>query len=348
MELLRKLCTINGCSGDETDIRNFILKEISSYCNQCYEDKLGNLIAFKKGKKVPDKKIMYSAHMDETGYMVKSIDDDGCIRIDSIGVSPNVTTGKTVIIKSTKKPTKPQNVYGIIGLLPIHLTKAEDRNKVPDFEKIRIDIGSNSKEETANIVELGDYVYFVSEFDTFGKYIKAKAFDNRIGCYTLIELIKKDLEYDSWFSFCVQEEIGCRGAKVVAAAIQPDIVFVLEGTTAADISGVDDDSKVCFIGKGPAISFADKTTFYNPDMVIKLTELANNNNISWQYKSFVAGGNDASSMQRSAAGAKVLAISAPVRYLHSRISVASFKDIEQMLALCQTIDKNVDIFCRDK
>lgn len=334
MKTLKELCQLNGLSGDEEDVRNYIMKQISNIC-ETYTDKLGNIIAFKKGKNTPTKRILFVAHMDEVGFMITSIDDDGLLHFGSVGVTENVIPGKIVNIKSTKNPDEPQYIKGVTGIMPIHRTKAENLNKVPEIDKMYIDIGAKKKDEVEKIIELGDSVYFDSEFYTFGNFIKAKALDDRIGCYTLIKLINEALEYDTWFAFCVQEETGCRGAQTVAFALQPDYTFILEGTTAADISGTEDSDKVCFLGKGPAISFADGGTVYNPEMIKIITEIADKNNIKWQYKKYMSGGNEASMFQRTASGSKVIAISTPVRYIHSRASVAAFEDIEGMFKLCK-------------
>ncbi|MDF2685714.1 MAG: Deblocking aminopeptidase [Clostridia bacterium] len=338
MKLLKELCHLNGLSGDEEDVRNYILKQIAGKC-EAHTDKLGNIIAFKKGIKAPDKKILFEAHTDEVGYMITSIDDDGLIHFGSVGVPENVIPGKTVIIKSTKNPEEPYYIKGVIGIVPVHRTKAENMNKIPELKSLYIDIGAKKKDEVEKIIELGDSVYFDGEFSTFGNFIKGKALDDRIGCHALIRLIKEPLEYDTWFSFCVQEEIGCRGSETAAYTIKPDYTFILEGTTAADIGGTEDSDKVCFLGKGPVISFADGGTIYDPEMIKRVTDIADKNNLKWQFKKYMAGGNDASMFQRTAGGSKVIAISAPVRYIHSRISVACFKDIEGMFELCKAITK---------
>lgn len=340
MELLKKLCDIDSSSGEECYIREFIIKQISGHCDY-YIDKIGNLICFKKGKKTLSEKIVYSAHMDEVGFMVEKIEDDGTLCMGSIGVSPSVVGGKSIRIRSTINPEKPKWINGVFGLGPIHTLAKEKLSEVPSFRDLRLDIGVSSKKEAEKLVVPGDYGYFLNNFGNFGNFIKSKALDDRIGCYILIQMILSELEYDSWFVFCVMEEIGCKGSSAAAFELKPDIAFVIEGTTAADIDGTDENSKVCFLGKGPVISFADRGTMYDIDYVHKLTNVADKSEIPWQFKSFVAGGNDARSYQRVAGGCKVLSISAAVRYLHSQISVASFDDVKNIFSLCCAVDKNI-------
>lgn len=337
-ELLKTLCEKNGLSGDETDVREYIKEIITPYCKEVITDNLGNLIAYKEGKKTPDVTIMYDAHTDETGYYVKKIGEDGMIYFSSIGVTAAVTPGKTVTIKGTASG-EDKYIDGVIGLKAIHLTSAAERNSVPAIKELCIDIGAKSKEDAEKYVSIADSVYFKSEAGKFGNLIKAKALDDRAGCYVLIKMIMSELENSAWFSFSVQEEVGCRGTQAAAYRIKPDYAIIVEGTTAADIGNVDDVKQVCHVGSGVSLSFADRSTVYDPEFIQQVAEAANKDGVKWQFKSYVAGGNDAGNVQRTAAGTKVCALSVPVRYLHSRISVAAEEDIASALDFCKAIDK---------
>lgn len=338
-ELLGKLCNLNGLSGEEDEVRDFIKGEIEKYCDEIIVDNLGNLLAHKKGKKTPPKTIMFQAHMDETGYYIKKIDDDGGLRIDSIGVPANVTPGKTVLVRSTVGDT-PTYIKGVIGVCPIHL--ASNAGEVPSIKSLCVDIGAKKKEEAEGKVCVGDSVYFNGEFGEFGDFIKAKAIDDRAGCFAMMRLIETELEYDTWFAFTVQEETGCRGSKVAAHRIKPAISFTLEGTTAADIGGVEYDGKVCIVGNGVAVSFMDRSTIYNPRFIKAVTDIATEAGVKWQTKTFVSGGNDAGNIQRSASGALVCTLSIPVRYLHSRISVCAPEDTDSMFDFCKAVSASMD------
>ncbi len=338
-ELLKNLCMKNGLSGDETDVREYIKEIISPYCKEIITDNLGNLIAYKEGKKTPDYTIMYDAHTDETGYYIKKISEDGLLYFDSIGVTAAVTPGKTVTVKATAGKEE-KFIDGVIGLTPIHMTTAENRSKVPKISEMCIDIGAKNKEDAFKYVNIADSVYFKSEAGDFGNLIKAKALDDRIGCYVLIKMIMSELENSAWFSFSVQEEVGCRGTQAAAYRIKPDYAVIVEGTTAADIGNVEDTRQVCHVGEGVAVSFADSRTVYDPEFIAKVTDAANKENVKWQLKTYVSGGNDAGNIERTAAGTKVCTLSVPVRYLHSRISAASEADVESALNFCEAIDKN--------
>ena len=136
-EILKTLCMKNGLSGDEADVRDYIKELITPYCKEVIVDNLGNLIAYKEGKKTPDHTIMYDAHTDETGYYVKKIGEDGLLYFDSIGVTAAVTPGKTVTVKGTSSG-EPKFIDGVIGLTPIHMTNAENRSKVPKISEMCI------------------------------------------------------------------------------------------------------------------------------------------------------------------------------------------------------------------
>ena len=338
-ELLKTLCTKNGLSGDECEVRDYIKELITPYCKEVIVDNLGNLIAYKEGKKTPDFTIMYDAHTDETGYYVKKIGEDGLIYFDSIGVTAAVTPGKTVTVKATASG-EDKFIDGVIGLTPIHMTNAENRSKVPNISEMCIDIGAKNKEDAEKYVAIADSVYFKSEAGDFGNLIKAKALDDRVGCYVLIKMIMSDLENSAWFSFSVQEEVGCRGTQAAAYRIKPDYAVIVEGTTAADIGNVEDTRRVCHVGDGVSLSYADSRTVYDPEFVRKVADAADKEGVKWQFKTYVSGGNDAGNIERTAAGTKVCTLSVPVRYLHSRISAASEEDVESALNFCKAIDKH--------
>lgn len=203
-----------------------------------------------------------------------------------------------------------------------------------------IDIGAKNKENAEKYINTADSVYFKSEPGNFGELIKAKALDDRVGCYILIKMIMSDLENSAWFSFSVQEEVGCRGTQAAAYAVQPDYAVIIEGTTAADIGNVEDTKQVCTVGNGISVSFADNRTVYDPEFIKHITKAADKENVRWQFKTYVSGGNDAGNVERTGAGTKVCTLSVPVRYLHSRISAASQADINAAFDFCKAIDKH--------
>ena len=331
LEILKDLCNLPGISGREDKVRDYIISKIDGYCE--YEtDPLGNLIAFKKGAKTPKNKIMLDAHTDEVGMIVTGIDSDGFIKFANVGgVETAVIIGRNVRIGE-------KNIPGVLGIKPIHLIEKDEEQTLPKKDDLYIDIGAKSKEEALSLVSLGEEIHFESEFIEFGDgFIKSKAIDDRAGCAVMIDLIRSELEYDCWFSFSVQEEIGTRGAAVSAFTVNPDYAIVLETTTAADISGVKGEERVCVCGNGGAISFMDRATVYDIDLYRKALDVARNNNIKAQTKTRVAGGNDAGAIHKSRGGVKVLTISVPTRYLHSPCCVCKYEDIESVRDLAKAM-----------
>ena len=329
--MLKALCQLNSTSGDENAVRDFIISEIKDYCK--YEvDNLGSVIAYKKGKKTPEKAVSINAHMDEVGFIVTGITEDGYLRFSTVGgIDSRVCLDRLVTVERN-------NVSGVIADKAFHLLSADEKSKCPDFDGLLIDIGADSKEQAENVVNVGDFVYFVSDYVELGNgFIKAKALDDRIGCMLMIELIKSDLEYDTVFCFNVQEEVGLRGAKCTAHRLNADVAVVLEATTAADLCGVTGCDRVCVLGNGPVVSFMDRSTIYDRGLYDLAFSVANDNGIPIQTKTAVAGGNDAGAIQTAGNGARVIAISLPCRYIHSANSVVKMEDIENTRKLLKEL-----------
>lgn len=334
-ELLKNLCMLCGVSGDENKVRDFIISQIKDSGAKIDVDNMGNLLVFKKGKKTPNKKLLLSAHMDEVGFMVTYITDDGFIKFNEVGgIDRRVVLGKAVTIGD-------RNINGVVCVKPIHLTSSEEREKIPDFSEMYIDIGASSKEEAEKVVSLGDSISFAPIFKWENNVIMGKALDDRAGCFILIEMINSDLLYDMYFSFVVQEEVGLRGSKCAAYAVDPDYAIVVEATTAADVPEVADSKTVCNVGGGAVVSVMDKRTIYNKDLVKTALKAAEKRRVKAQLKKAVAGGNDAGAIHCSRNGVKTAAISLPCRYLHSNCGLISEEDLvsvkETVAALSEMI-----------
>ncbi|WP_053955193.1 M42 family metallopeptidase [Inediibacterium massiliense] len=333
--LLKKLSESCGVSGNEKEVRDIILEEVKPYVDDIIIDPIGNLIVTKKGKEnFPS--IMVSAHMDEVGLMVKSINDQGFIKFLPVGgIDDRILVSKVVQIGKEK-------IKGVIGAKAIHLQKPDERKKALKHDQLYIDIGANSKEEAEKLVSIGDYISFCSDYIEFGEnLIKAKALDDRVGCAMIIHLLKNNYDYTIHALFAVQEEVGLRGAKVAAYRLNPDLSIVLEATTCHDLTDVDAPHFATRLGEGPALSIADMGTYYHKGLVKKMMEIANKNNIPIQLKQTTKGGNDAGAIHISREGIPTLALSIPCRYIHSPICVIHKNDYENMLNLVDLFLKNV-------
>ena len=328
LNTLKSLCLLDGVSGGEEEVREYILKRVKQHADELTVDAMGNVIAFKKGKKTPVQKIVICAHMDEIGVIITGITDDGYLRIARAGsLDSRVILGKAVKIGKKK-------VKGIIGCKAIHLVKLKDRVRPVEMDDMYIDIGVKSRKEAEKLVALGDTCAFDEDIHEFGNgFIKAKAIDDRFGCAIMIELIESKLPVDCTFIFTVQEEVGMRGAFTAAYSTAPDIALIVEGTTAADLPSVEGNKKVCKLGSGPVLPFMDSGTIYNKEIHGILTEVAEKNDIPWQTKTYIAGATDGSAFQRSRSGIKTAGIAAPIRNLHSSTCVGKISDMEAVQKL---------------
>ncbi len=328
LDTMETLCCLDGVSGGEDEVRDYILERVMPHADEIRTDPMGNLMVFKRGAKIPDRRIMLCAHMDEVGLIVTDITSEGYLRFAQAGgVNPQVLLGKRV-------HAGPQRVPGVIGCKAVHLTTPEQRKTLPDLKDMYIDVGASGREEAEKLASIGDLAAFDDTVVRYGDgFVKAKAIDDRVGCATMVELLESELPCDCWFVFTVQEEVGCRGAAVAAVNVEPDVALVLETTTAADLPGVEGADRVCMLGKGIVIPFMDRGTIYDRELYNTLRRLADENAIPWQTKTRIAGGTDGSSVQRSLGGVRVAALSVPVRNIHSPASVAKIAECEAQLKL---------------
>lgn len=330
-KLLEKLTNLSAVSGNENNMFEFLVNETKKYSCDIKTDSMNNLYVFKNGFGKDKKCVMLCAHMDEVGFIISSINEEGYLLFRAVGgIDESVIPGKTVEIGEKK-------IKGVIGVKAIHLANKEERNKKINIKNMYIDIGVNSKAEAEQLVKKGDYVNFTTLSGDFGNLIKGKAFDDRAGCYILLKLMEKDYYDDIVYCFTVQEETGLRGAKVASYNLKPDCCYVLEATTCLDFPTVPIDKKVTKVGQGPALTIADRTTIPNHE----LSEIFKENTEKYQYKLSPMGGNDAGAIHLN--GIKTSAVSIPARYIHSPVSVVSFEDIKTVIdAFDKMLIKGVD------
>ena len=333
LETLKELSLLDGTSGREESIRAYIISKIGDKCTYTV-DPMGNILASVKGDKRAKNKVMLSAHMDEVGFIVTYICDNGFLKFTSVGgIDSKVVNGRFVTVGENR-------ISGVIGSKALHLCEGDEEHKVAELSKMYIDIGASSKEEAEKLVEIGDAVYFRSDFVEFGnEKIKAKAIDDRFGCSVMLKMIEEGVEFDAEFAFLVQEEVGLRGAGPAAFTVKPDYAIVLEATTASDVAFVSAEDSVCIQGKGAVVSFMDRSTIYNRDLFKGAFRVARENNINIQPKTTVAGGNDAGAIHKSNGGVYTLTISLPCRYIHSGTSVADKRDMSDCYRLAKALLK---------
>lgn len=325
-QLLHELCDINGASGDEGCVREYIIEKIKDHCEYTVNP-LGCIIAHKKGRKRAKNKVMLSAHMDEVGLIATYIEPDGSLSVAPVGgVDADVIAGRQITVRG---------ISGVIGVPAIHNLSEDERKKKLTFDMLFADIGAADRNEAAEYVDPGDYIYFVNNYSrSEDGFITAKAIDDRLGCAVMIKMITEDLpEYDCIFAFVTQEEVGLRGSRTAAYTADPDIAIVLEATTASDTPLAEGGKKCCICGEGAVVSFMDRSTIYDRELYDIAFSEAKKNNIPCQTKTMVAGGNDSGAIHLTRGGIRTAAISLPCRYLHSPSSTAKLSDADACLKL---------------
>lgn len=324
-ELLKKLVAVHGVSGYEKAVRRIIEEEAAPYADEMMVDAIGNLIVKKNGAG-GGKRIMFAAHMDEIGFMVKKIEADGRLRVCNMGWN---WTG-SAYNERVEFQNGINGVFGCQGWI-------EDAKN--DAGKLFIDIGAVSAEDAARYVKLGDVCgYFGPWTELVNDRVSSRSLDNRIGCYQLLEALKEnDGSYpnDIYYVFTVQEELGCRGAQAAAQRIQPDIGIAVDITPAhdypCDLEGSNE------VDGGTGIKICDPSVVCDEDLVSAMEECCKEKGIKYQREVIDKGGTDASSMNLSNMGVKAGGIVTVVRYPHSQCSVASKKDIEAGVDLAKAI-----------
>lgn len=346
-DLLNIICTTPGAPGFEQKIRALVLKELKGLTDEVEIDNMGNVYAIKRGKANPtnerNKRVMVGAHMDEIGFIVTHIDDNGFIRFHTLGgFDPKTLTAQRVIIHGKK------DFIGVMASKPIHVMTQDERNKVAKLSDYFIDTGLTAK-EVKKLVTIGDPITREREFIEMGNCVNGKSLDNRLAVFILLETLRnlkgKEIPFDLYGVFTVQEEVGIRGANVSALRINPDFGFGLDTTIAFDLPGAAEHEKITKLGEGTAIKIMDASTICDYRMVAFMKKTADKHKIKWQPEILTAGGTDTAGIQRMTEGGSIAgAVSIPTRHLHQVIEMANKDDIKgsiELLTACiSELDKN--------
>lgn len=350
LSLLKKLCGAFGPTGCDGNIADIVRAELDGLCDEVVSCRDGSVIALRKGDGSSGKRFMLNGHMDEVGFMVTHIDDEGYIHVCCLGgIDPRVVCGRKVTIgDETRKIT------GIVSSKAIHQQSASERSEAVPVDKMYIDIGAENKEEAEKYVEVGDFAVYEGDFVEFGNgKIRSKAIDDRLGCALMILVLRSlkaenvVLPFDLYCAFSTLEEIGGMGAQTSVYRIAPDAGIVFEATAVSDVAGTPDECRVAVQGEGGCISMLDRTTVYNMRFAEFAIKTGEKHNIKCQYKRYVSGGNDARHVQRVRAGALALTMSAPARYIHTPSNVIAASDYYAMCDLTCAILKDFDLSMLD-
>ena len=331
-ELLKKLSDAHGISGYEDEIREIIKAELEDYVDEIKVDKLGNIICIKNGSEF---KEMICAHMDEIGFMVKYIDDKGFIRFTPIGGwFSQIALGQRVILHGSKG-----KISGVIGCKPPHVMKDEERKKAVEFKDMFIDVGASSRDEVKEMgIDIGTPITIDRELTKLGKSkVTGKALDDRAGLAVMIEALKQTKSDATIYAVgTVQEEVGLKGARVSAFAIEPDVALAIDVCVATDFPGAESTHMDIKLGKGPAITIADASgrgLIASKKVLSWLKETAEKYEIPHQLEVAEGGTTDATAIHLTKAGIPAGVISVPARYIHSPVEVVDLDDLKNSALL---------------
>jgi tetrahedral aminopeptidase len=329
MELLRELCEASGIPGREERIRAIVRRELEPLTDELRVDALGNVIALRRG--TSGKKLAINAHMDEIGFVVIHIEDQGFLRLTPVGGHDprNMVAQRVKVIGD-------RELDGVLypGQKPTHLLDGAERDKAPKIPEFFVDVGLPGDVVKA-AVPIGSPVVIHREFAEIGNTVSCKAMDNRMSVYVMIEALRRTQKvgFDVYAVATVQEEVGVRGAITAAYEVAADVGIALDVTIAADIPGVPAPQWVTKLGDGAAIKVLDSFSISNPRMVKVLRDMAEDHGIPYQMEVLPLGGTDAAALQRTRSGAPVATISIPTRYVHTSIEMCHKTDIEASIAL---------------
>ena len=341
VEILEKLSNAYGVAGREDEIRNMLKEMLRPYVDELWEDKLGNVIGVKRARRENAPSIMLAAHMDEIGLYVRSITEKGFLYFTKIGgIDDRILLAQKVVVQTSKGI-----IPGVIGAKPVHIMKEEERKKVIEADKLFVDIGATSKKEAEEMgVRVGDPICFDIKFaKAAGNTVIGKAFDDRVGCAAMIEIMKRLGEVDCtvYAVGTIQEEVGLRGAATAAFKIYPDIGIALDVTVAGDVPGVSETEAPIKMGAGPSFTVADRGLITHPKVLRLLVETAEKIGVQYQLEAGLPGSTDAARIALTREGVPAGVVSIPTRYIHSPASLLNLKDVEAAIRVVVAAIENL-------
>ena len=332
IELLKELSNADAIASNESEIREIIKKQIFGKNVEISFDGLGSMVALKKSSKENSKTIMFAAHMDEVGFMVRTITTEGLIFVTPIGGVLDKSKENQLVRITTETNQK------IEGLMNV------SRDVSGKIKDIYVDIGVETQEEVLKIgIDIGDMCTFSTEFRSLSKssIYAGKAMDDRSACYVLLEslnlLNEQELPCNIAFAFTSSEEVGTRGGKLCSSLISPDVFFAVDVANHSELDRSAHNHRQ--IGQGPMLLYYDKTMIPNRKLLKKLQHIFLKNNIPYQKDMFKGGGTDAGSAHLENNGTMAAVLGIPLRYCHGPYSMVNEADIENMINLVNLISK---------
>jgi endoglucanase len=334
VRLLEQLSNAFGPSGHEDDVRDILIDVVKPLVDEVRVDRVGNLIATKRGRR--DDVLLLDAHMDEVGFLVSYIDDTGFLRLSALGGwDARVLPGHVLTIVGRDG----RRTRGVIGTVPPHVTSESERSKAHALDDLFVDVGAGSRGDLDALgIEIGSPAVPGHAFERLADdLVIGKAFDDRAGCTVAACVLDalKDAELDLTLvcAFVTSEEVGLRGARTVVNTVQPAVALALEGTTAVDVPGVGAPKRLASMGRGPALTIADRSVIASRRVLTLLEDLAQRESIPFERKLPGGGGTDAAAIQPAGEGVLVGVVSVPCRYIHAPLSMLRPTDLSAAVRL---------------
>jgi putative aminopeptidase FrvX len=328
-ELLKRLTEAAGIPGYEDRLRAIVIPELQATCDEVSVDALGNVVGIKRGVgEGPRRKVMLAAHIDEIGFMVKHVSDDGFLRLQPLGgFDPRSLFQQRVIVHAGDG----QDYRGVLApaAKPAHLLSEAERGKSPQVGEFYVDLALPAERVKA-AVGLGDMVTLDRTTEEIGDCVVGKAMDDRLSVFVMLEAVRalRSTNCDIYVVATTQEEVGLRGAITSAYAIDPDISIALDVTLAMDLPGAPVEDRVTKLGAGTAIKLMDGASISHPKLVRFFRDTAEREGIPYQLEILPRGGTDAGAMQRARGGNAAITLSTPTRYVHTVNEMGHKTDIQ--------------------
>jgi len=353
MELLEKLTQAPGVPGREGRVRELILQEIKGLFDEVSVDPMGSIIAVRhatasapgsQGRSAGDDsggekgdgvfgvptRVMLAAHMDQIGFLVRHVGDDGFLRVQNVGGFDTRNLFARMVTVATSEGDLP----GVMnpGGKPVHIASPEERKKIPEISDLLIDLGL-PKEQVKQRVKIGDMVTLKASFDLVGNTIVSQCMDNRVACWLAIRAIQKLVESDTKHAceihcvFTVQEEVGLRGAITSSYTVRPDIGIGIDVTLCVDTPGSPEDQRCTEQGGGAALTVMDGASIGDVGILEDFERVAQANDIKVQRSILARGGTDTAGIQKAAGGTRAFTLSCPTRYIHTVVEMVHLDDL---------------------
>ncbi|MEF8791885.1 MAG: M42 family metallopeptidase [Haloarculaceae archaeon] len=340
-DLLRDLTEFHGPPGYEDRVRGLVTEALEEHTDEVGTDAMGNVIGTVEGES--DYAVVLAAHVDEIGFMVRHVTDEGFLQLDALGGwDPRVLRAQRVAVH-----TEQGELTGVIGSVPPHTQDDEEESSSQEVHDVHVDMGRDG-ETVSELVRVGDLVTMRQTTEVVGNHVTGKALDDRVCVFAMLEAARRleDPPVTVHFAATTQEEVGLRGAEALGGDVEPDLAIALDVTVANDVPGFEDGDQVTRLGEGTAIKLKDGSVITNPKVNRRLREVAEEHGIEHQLEVLPSGGTDTAKLQRAGGATAAGAVSIPTRYLHTVTESAHVEDIaattDLLVSFLESEDGNTD------